>query len=58
MLVLSRKKDEKVVLPTLGITIHVCKISEHKVKLGFDAPTDIPIHRSELLQENHELHSK
>lgn len=50
MLVLSRKKDQKVVIPDLGITITICKIFDEKVKIGFEAPPEIKILREELLK--------
>ena len=48
MLVLSRKKDQKVVLPGLNVTIQVIRCSETSVKLGFDAPPEVRILRHEL----------
>jgi len=51
MLVLSRGKNEKVVFPTLGISVEVVRVAGKKVRLGIQAPTEIPVHR-------HELHEK
>lgn len=47
MLVLSRKRGEQV---TIGSNIHitVVQISGDRVKLAFDAPPEVPIHREEL----------
>lgn len=49
MLILSRKEGESIVI---GDNIKVQIVSSEKgvVKLGIDAPTDITILRSELLQ--------
>ena len=47
MLVLSRRIGESIVIGG-GITIKVMKIKGNAVQLGFDAPKEIPIHRSEL----------
>ena len=47
MLVLSRKFGESVVIGG-GITVTVIKVKGNAVQLGFDAPKDIPIRRSEL----------
>jgi len=48
MLVLSRKETEKLVFPTLGITIEVVNIKGNKTRLGIDAPPEVPVLRSEL----------
>jgi carbon storage regulator CsrA len=48
MLILSRKEAEKILFPTLDITIEVLRIQGHKTRLGIDAPSDIPVVRHEL----------
>lgn len=50
MLVLARKIDESIVLGD-DITIKVISIEKGVVKLGIDAPKDISIIRSELLED-------
>ena len=47
MLVLSRKKDESIVIDE-NIVITVVEIRGDKVRLGIQAPRAIPIHRSEI----------
>ena len=47
MLVLSRKLGEKVHIGS-GITITVVEVKGSKIRLGIDAPNDIPIFRAEL----------
>lgn len=47
MLVLSRKKDEKIVIGD-SITLMVIEIRGDKVRLGIEAPADIPVHRQEV----------
>ncbi|MCP4174984.1 MAG: carbon storage regulator [Fuerstiella sp.] len=52
MLVLSRKKEEVVVLSRLGhedIEVKVIEVSGGKVRLGIAAPADVKILRKELL---------
>ena len=49
MLVLSRKKDEKIVIGD-KITIMVIEIRGDKVRLGIDAPRDITVHRQEVYE--------
>jgi len=49
MLVLSRKKGERVVIgPNIYVT--VVDVRGDAVKLGFEAPTTVPIHREEVFQ--------
>ncbi len=52
MLVLSRRESEKIVVPELGITLAVLSIKGNVVQLGIDAPPEIRIFRSEVLQRN------
>jgi carbon storage regulator len=47
MLVLSRKHGESVVIGG-GITVTVLKMKGNVVQLGFDAPKEVSIRRSEL----------
>lgn len=50
MLVLSRKKDEKIVIGD-SITIMVLEIRGDKVRLGIDAPREVSVHREEVWVE-------
>ena len=50
MLVLSRKTNETIELPELGITIEVTKVKGGTVRLGIKAPESIRILRGELLE--------
>ena len=47
MLVLSRRIGESIVIDG-GITVTVLKVKGNVVQLGFDAPKEVPIRRSEL----------
>ncbi len=49
MLVLSRKKNESIVING-NIVVTVIDIRGDKVRLGFDAPKDVPIHRREVYE--------
>ena len=49
MLVLSRNTDESIVIGN-DITITVVAIQGDKVRLGIDAPREIPVHRLEVYQ--------
>ena len=50
MLVLSRKKGEQVRIGR-HIQVTVLETRHGKVKLGFSGPSEVPIHREELLCE-------
>jgi carbon storage regulator len=47
MLVLTRKPGEKINIGS-GITITVVEVKGNKIRLGIDAPEDVPIYRAEL----------
>ncbi len=47
MLVLSRKKNESIVINN-EIKIVVVEIRGDKVRLGVEAPRDVPVHRQEV----------
>ena len=49
MLVLSRRLLEKIVLPGLGITIQVVAMKAGVVRIGVEAPPDVPIFREEIV---------
>ncbi len=49
MLVLSRKKDEKIIIGD-NIEIMVVEIQGDKVRLGIDAPREVTVHREEVYQ--------
>lgn len=47
MLVLSRKKDEKIMIGD-SITLMVIEIRGDKVRIGIEAPKDVAVHREEV----------
>jgi carbon storage regulator len=56
MLVLSRHRDESIMIGD-EIVVTIVDIRGDKVRLGIDAPQDIPVHRQEVYEaiqrENH-----
>lgn len=52
MLVLSRKKDERVVIGTgpTTVTVKVVEVRGDKVRLGFEAAKEVPIDREEVYE--------
>src|SRR5580704_16657613 len=53
MLVLSRKHGESIVIDG-AIKVHVIELKGKVVRLGIDAPKEIPVHRSELYERIHD----
>ena len=54
MLVLSRKNNESIVINN-DITVVVVEIRGDKVRLGVEAPKEVPVHRREVydaIQQN------
>ena len=56
MLVLTRKCDESVVIGAAKrldclVKVTVIEIRDGKVKLGFEAPDDVPVHRVEVWEQ-------
>lgn len=49
MLVLSRKKNESIVINN-DIRIVVVEIRGDKVRLGVEAPREVPVHRNEVYE--------
>ena len=56
MLVLSRKKNESIVIND-DITIVVVEIRGDKVRLGVEAPKEVPVHRREVFDAIHRTES-
>jgi carbon storage regulator CsrA len=54
MLVLSRKLDQKILLPTVGISIKVVAIRGGVVRLGIEAPPEVTVLREEVPDRNEE----
>ncbi len=50
MLVLTRRQDEEVVIGD-HIIVKVVEVKGNTVRLGFEAPADVTIHRKEVYEE-------
>ena len=49
MLVLSRHRDESIMIGD-NVVVTIVDIRGDKVRLGIDAPQDIPVHRQEVYE--------
>ena len=49
MLVLSRKSNESIIINN-NITVTVVEIRGDKVRLGVEAPKEVPVHRNEVYE--------
>lgn len=49
MLVLSRQRDESIIIGD-NVVVTVVDVRGDKVKLGIEAPHDIPVHRREVYE--------
>ncbi len=49
MLVLSRQRDESIVIGD-NVVVTIVDIRGDKVRLGIDAPGEIPVHRQEVYE--------
>jgi carbon storage regulator len=49
MLVLSRQRDESIIIGD-NIVVTIVDIRGDKVRLGIDAPTEVPVHRREVYE--------
>ena len=52
MLVLSRTEGERIIIAD-NIVVTVVSIRGDKVRLGIEAPTEIPVHRKEVYEAIH-----
>ncbi len=49
MLVLSRQRDESIMIGD-NVVVTIVDIRGDKVRLGIEAPTEIPVHRQEVYE--------
>jgi len=49
MLVLSRQRDQSIVIGE-NIVVTIVDIRGDKVRLGIEAPTEVPVHRREVFE--------
>ena len=50
MLILSRKSSESIVIDG-RITVKIVRVEGDVVKIGIEAPADVPVHRQEVYEE-------
>ncbi|QDT01319.1 response regulator [Adhaeretor mobilis] len=52
MLVLSRGPEDRICFPTLGVNIEIIRVDGNRVRVGIDAPREIPVLRHELVEKS------
>jgi carbon storage regulator CsrA len=52
MLVLSRRISEKIVFPSLNITVQLLQVKRGMVRLGIEAPPEVAVLRQEVVARN------
>lgn len=57
MLVLTRKQGESIIIGE-DIKVTILKIGENFIKIGIDAPREIPVYREELLNKESDNESR
>src|SRR5438128_191077 len=50
MLVLSRRVNDRILFPNLGITVHILRIEGNVARVGIQAPPDVTVLRHELAE--------
>ena len=55
MLVLSRKPGERIIFPQQNILVTILEVRGDRVRLGIEAPSDIPVYRQEIWQRLQDL---
>lgn len=54
-MVLSRKPGETIVIGTQGeIQVMIVSVKGDRVRIGIDAPSNVPVHRAEVWVRKHE----
>jgi carbon storage regulator CsrA len=48
MLVVTRRPNEKILLPTVGVTVHILDVVNRRARVGIDAPPGVKILREEV----------
>jgi carbon storage regulator CsrA len=54
MLILARRRNEKIVFPHLGVTVEILNIAGNSVRIGVQAPPDIKVLRQEVIDRGGE----
>jgi carbon storage regulator len=57
MLVLSRQRDESIIIGD-NIVVTIVDIRGDKVRLGIQAPTEVPVHRREVFEAIQREHAR
>jgi len=56
MLILSRRQGERIVVPEYQLTVTVLDISRGRVRVGISAPSNVIVHRAEIIERDRSDH--
>lgn len=51
MLVLSRRPNDKIVFPHLGISVEILRVTGNAVRVGIEAPPEVAVVRHEIMEQ-------
>ena len=50
MLILSRKPGETIIIGN-DIKVTILNVANHQIRIGIEAPKDVPVHRKEIYEK-------
>jgi len=54
MLILTRRSGESLMIGA-DVTVTILSVTGNQIRIGVDAPRDVPVHREEVLRRMHQV---